>query len=319
MLHDAFHAHVYFQTSDEEEAALVLRDAVAARFPSAVLGRVHDAPVAFHPAPMFQVALHGVDHGTLLAWLDRHRRGLSVLVHPLTGDVVEEHTTAATWLGRPLPLDLDGVRRSPPADVPVAAPAGRTVLRVDASARREGSVGRALADTLVDGLGADTVLARDLASGVPLLDHELVAAFQTAEADRTDAQRALLEASERLVRELEQADAVVLTVPIYNFGVPASFKAWIDLVARARRTFRYSPTGPVGLLADRPVYVVITSGGTRLGSSADFVSGWLRHVLGFLGLKDVHVVEADGLMIDRDAALARAHAQIAAITARRAA
>ena len=314
----AFHVHVYWRSPEERAAALALREGFAERFPSARLGRVHEAPMAFHTQPMYQVHLDGVALGTLLPWLRHHRRGLSVLLHPLTGDVVAEHLDEAIWLGRPLPLDEARLRASasavmvPSAEVEESRPRGRTVLRVDASARREGSVGRQLADELIAGLGAEEVLRRDLLDGLPLLDAELLAALGTAEAKRSAGQRELAATSEALIAELERADMVVLSVPIYNFHAPAAFKAWVDLVARARRTFRYSASGPVGLLADRPVYVVITSGGTRLGSAADFVSGWLRHVLGFIGLQDVRFIEADGMALDAEASVARARAQIAA-------
>ena len=176
-----------------------------------------------------------------------------------------------------------------------------------------------LADELVGVLqhhhpGAE-VTQRDLLDGLPLLDEEMIGAFFTPEGDRNEAQRSIIATSEALVAELEQADEVVVALPIYNFHVPAAFKAWIDLVARARRTFRYTPTGPEGLLADRPVTIILTSGGTRLHGPADFLTGWLRHVFGFLGLRDVRFVEADGLMGDAGGRLASARAQIAARSA----
>lgn len=189
----------------------------------------------------------------------------------------------------------------------------RNVLRIDASARVEGSHGRALATRLIDRLAAEgpiELVERDLGRGVPLLDGAMVGAFFTPEEDRTDAQRAALAPSDTLVEELEAADAVVLALPIYNFHAPAAFKAWIDLVTRAKRTFRYTEAGPEGLLADRPVYVIVTSGGTQLGGELDFLTGWLRHVLGFIGLRNVQVVAADRLMADTEERLAAAEAQI---------
>jgi len=91
---------------------------------------------------------------------------------------------------------------------------------------------------------------------------------------------------------LQQATHLVLATPIYNFGVPAALKAWIDMIARVQLTFQYTATGPEGLLQDKQVYLVMASGGTPLGSDIDFASGYLRHVLGFLGMTNVTIVDA---------------------------
>ncbi|MCL4142967.1 UNVERIFIED_CONTAM: hypothetical protein GTU68_015964 [Idotea baltica] len=99
----------------------------------------------------------------------------------------------------------------------------------------------------------------------------------------------------------------VIANAIYNFSVPAALKAWIDLVARARETFQYTENGPVGLLQGKKAYVIVASGGTKVGSEIDFATTYLGHVLGFMGITDVKIVAADQLMLDpskRDAALA---------------
>lgn len=177
------------------------------------------------------------------------------------------------------------------------------LLRIDASSRRDSSVSRALADRLVARLAADAkLIERDLTDPVlPFVDAAWIAANLTAAEERTDAHRQALALSESLISEWELADAVVIACPIYNFAVPAAMKAYIDLICRARRTFRYSPDGPVGLLADRPTYLVMASGGTRLGSPIDFASGYLRHVLSFIGITDLHVIAADGQSSDPQA------------------
>ncbi len=313
-----WHVHVYFRDDRERTLALTLRSAIRDRFPSAHFGRIHEIAVAFHPAPMFQVALDRVPLGTLLPWLQRHREGLSLLVHPLTGDVVREHREDAIWLGVPLELHETRLRQAAAATMPnrpTSVAEGPSVLRIDASARRDGSRGRALADDLVRRLLDDrpggTVVHRDLVDGVPLLDPDALAVRSTPAGDRTPAEADAASASDTLIAEVMAADAVVVSLPIYNFHVPASFKAWIDLVARPRVTFRYGPDGPRGLLADRPVYVIVTSGGTRLDGPVDFVTPWLRHVLGFLGLHDVHVIRADGLGSAPEARLAQARRAIA--------
>jgi len=89
------------------------------------------------------------------------------------------------------------------------------------------------------------------------------------------------------------ADVLVIGVPIYNFGIPAALKAWVDMVARARLTFRYTEQGPEGLLRVKRAYLVVASGGTAAGSAVDFATGYLRHVLGFLGIDDVEIIAAD--------------------------
>jgi FMN-dependent NADH-azoreductase len=265
---------------------------------------------------MYQVSVVGAELGALLTWLQRHREGLSVLVHPLLGDVVAEHLEQAIWLGVPLSLDPERLQDARPASVALESdsPFASTILRIDASARRSGSHGRGLADALVrrlvEGMPGARVVHRDLAEGLPLLDSDVLDAWSIAPDRRTPGQAQAAEFSEALVAELKDADAIVLTLPIYNFHVPAAFKAWIDLVARARLTFRYTADGPVGLLADRPVYVIVTSGGTRLNGPLDFVGPWLRHVFGFLGLRDLRVIAADGLGAGAEQRLADAHAAI---------
>jgi FMN-dependent NADH-azoreductase len=105
----------------------------------------------------------------------------------------------------------------------------------------------------------------------------------------------------------------VIALPIYNFGVPAAFKAWIDMVTRAKETFEYTATGPQGLLSGKTAYVVITSGGTSLGSPIDFVSPWLKHVLAFVGIDNLQVIDASAVLFDEAGVLARAQAQIDAL------
>jgi FMN-dependent NADH-azoreductase len=190
-----------------------------------------------------------------------------------------------------------------------------SILRIDASARTSGSVSRQLTDKVVASLGAPLVV-RDLASTpVPQISEDWVNANFTPEAERTPAQARTLALSETLVAELEAADTLIIGTPIYNFGVPAALKSWIDQIARAGRTFRYSDDGPVGLLTGKRAIVVVASGGTKTGSEIDFATGYLTHVLGFVGITDVHFVTADQLMIDADASMSTANAQIEALAA----
>ncbi len=186
-----------------------------------------------------------------------------------------------------------------------------TILQVNASARKSGSVTRDLSDALVTGLLSKTpeakVISRDVSQGLPFLDEDWVGATFTDPAERSADQRLKLALSDTLVRELKAADTIVIGAPIYNFSVPAALKAWIDLVARARETFQYTEKGPVGLLQGKKAYVIVASGGTKVGSEIDFATTYLGHVLGFMGITDVKIVAADQLMLDpskRDAALA---------------
>lgn len=191
----------------------------------------------------------------------------------------------------------------------------RSILRIDASARRSGSVSRDLVDRIVARFPGATVTARDLAPGLPLIDETWVGANFTPEADRSPEQRAVLALSDDLIGEIKAADTLVIGLPIYNFGVPATLKAWVDQVARAGVTFRYTESGPEGLLTGKRAIVAVASGGTEAGSEIDFATGYIRHVLGFIGITDVEFVTADRLALDAEGTLRSAHGQIEALAA----
>jgi len=178
----------------------------------------------------------------------------------------------------------------------------RKVLRIDSSAQRENSVTRAIGDEVIRRLAehhADMdVQELDLADGMDHIDNDWVAANSTPEDRRSAVQRERLAASDAAVASLQEADVVVLTAPVYNFSVPSVLKAWIDHVCRAGRTFRYTANGPQGLLADKPVYLVMASGGVPFGSPVDFASGYLKQVLRFIGIEDVRLIGAEGVASD---------------------
>ncbi|KIC12422.1 FMN-dependent NADH-azoreductase [Leisingera sp. ANG-M1] len=190
-----------------------------------------------------------------------------------------------------------------------------TVLHIDSSARTEGSVTRDLSAQIVSRLSAANVTRRDLAAPLPLLDGAWVGANFTPADQRSDAQKQLLALSDSLVEELKQADTIVIGAPVYNFSVPSTLKAWIDLVARVGLTFQYSEAGPIGLLEGKRAIIAMASGGTQAGSDMDFATTYLRHVLGFIGITDVEIVAADAMSIDADGALAKAKGQIEALAA----
>jgi FMN-dependent NADH-azoreductase len=167
-----------------------------------------------------------------------------------------------------------------------------TVLHIDASARLAGSVSRTASAALVAEQNADRVITRDLAETLPLLDETWVTATFIAPGDRTEEQAAGLSLSDQLVAELQEADTIVIGTPIYNFAGPASLKAWIDQVARAGVTFRYTENGPEGLLAGKKIIVAVASGGVSIGSPMDFLTPHLSQFFAFLGLTDVSFVNA---------------------------
>ncbi|UTW57938.1 NAD(P)H-dependent oxidoreductase [Kordiimonas sp. SCSIO 12603] len=170
------------------------------------------------------------------------------------------------------------------------------LLRIDSSARTEASVSRMLADKLIDHLSPATVISRDVAGTMPFIDESWVGANFTPPEDRTDEQKERLTFSDELISELKAADTIVISSPAYNFSVPASLKAWIDLVCRAGVTFRYTENGPEGILEQgKKAYIVFTSGGTPAGADYDYATSYLKHIMSFIGIYDVTIVAADQL------------------------
>ncbi|PWJ22202.1 FMN-dependent NADH-azoreductase [Jannaschia seohaensis] len=189
------------------------------------------------------------------------------------------------------------------------------ILRIDSSARFDGSVSRDLTGRIVDMLDGE-VTHLDLArTPLPQITETWMHSNFTPAEERSEAQREALAQSDALVAQLQAADTVVIGLPVYNFSVPAALKAWIDLVARAGVTFRYTENGPEGLLKGKRAIVAMASGGTQEGSPIDFASPYLRHMLGFLGITDVTFITADTLMIDAEAAMGKAEAQLAKLAA----
>lgn len=175
-----------------------------------------------------------------------------------------------------------------------------TVLHIDASARFQDSVSRKVSSHLVAKENATEVLRRDLSEGLPFLNENWATGTFTPPENRTDAQNEALALSDTLVSELQAADTIVIGSPIYNFGVPAVLKAWIDQVARAGVTFQYSENGPEGLLKGKKVIVALASGGTTIGSDYDLVTPYLKVFFGFIGIEDVTFLSPDD--VDMEAA-----------------
>ena len=194
------------------------------------------------------------------------------------------------------------------------------ILHITASIRNGESVSRSLGNKLVEGLVAKqgaSVVTRDLSKNdIPFIDEDRFAANLAPYADRSPEQHELAKIADELIDELQNADTLVFSVPIYNFSVPATVKAWADLVARAGTTFQYTANGPEGLLTGKKAYITAASGGTPVGSDFDFMTPWLKFFLGFLGIQDVEVVAADGIMGEGgEEKIAEAHDQVERLAA----
>ena len=197
----------------------------------------------------------------------------------------------------------------------------KTVLQINSSLFGEQGQSSKLAASLIERLleNGDRLVQRDLAAEpVPHLTAERFAAFLTAEADRTEAQREVASYSERLIDELRAADVIVLGLPMYNFGVPSSLKAYFDHIARSGLTFRYTAQGPQGLLTGKKAYVMAARGGLYRGTPRDTETAYVRDFLAFLGITDVEFVYAEGLAISEEkkiTALDAANSSIALLAA----
>lgn len=194
-----------------------------------------------------------------------------------------------------------------------------TILRIDSSARKNGSTTRALTDELIDVLSSQidkaTIVSRDVADGLPFVDEDWVNANFTPEENRSDTQREKLAFSDSLVEELKSADTIVIGLPIYNFGIPATVKAWVDMIARARLSFRYTENGPIGLLTGKRAFLVVASGGTPVGADLDFATSYMKQALAFVGITDVTIIDASAAASGAEEATNRAQKQISAVAA----
>ena len=142
------------------------------------------------------------------------------------------------------------------------------------------------------------VIVRDLGrSPVPHLDAARFDAFLAKPESRTLEQQAVIRYSDSLIDELRRADVIVLGLPMYNFGVPSTLKAYFDHLARAGETFRYTEKGAVGLLRGKKAYVFATRGGKYSGTPNDLQTGFVRQFLAFLGIDDVEFIYAEGLAL----------------------
>jgi len=191
------------------------------------------------------------------------------------------------------------------------------IYQIDSSARKKGSTSRALAKKLLEKIKqpGDEIIYRDLDDEMLFVAGLTESGMSIPENERTDQHKKMFELSDKLVKELKESDVIIISTPIYNFGPPATLKAWSDLAARVKSTFKYSSDGKqIGLLENKKVYLVITSGGTKIGSKDDYLTPWLKHVLNFFGINNIQTISADQMSIDYDKSVKNAENQIDKIT-----
>ncbi|QLL14919.1 FMN-dependent NADH-azoreductase [Pseudomonas chlororaphis] len=179
------------------------------------------------------------------------------------------------------------------------------VLIIESSARQQDSVSRQLTQTFIKqwqaAYPADQITVRDLAvTPVPHLDSNLLGGWMKPAEQRNEIEEASLQRSNELTDELLAADVLVMAAPMYNFAIPSTLKAWLDHVLRAGVTFKYTATGPQGLLNGKRAYVLTARGGIYAGSTADHQEPYLRQVMGFIGIHDVEFIHAEGMNLGGD-------------------
>ena len=188
------------------------------------------------------------------------------------------------------------------------------IYQIDSSARKEGSTSRALAKKLLEKIKKpeDEVIYRDLNEEMVFVSGLTESGMNIDEKDQNENHKKMFELSNQLVKELKESDIIIIiSAPIYNYGPPATLKAWADLAARVGETFRFKPDGRrEGLLSNKRAFLVITSGGTKLNSNEDFLTPWLKFILNFFGIEKVDVVSADQMALDYEKSIKDAETQI---------
>ena len=194
------------------------------------------------------------------------------------------------------------------------------IYQIDSSARKQGSTSRALAKKLLDKIKKpdDEIIYRDLDDEMVFVSGLTESGMKIEKKDQTDYHKKMFELSDKLVNELKESDIIIISAPIYNYGPPATLKAWSDLAARVGETFRFKPNGRrEGLLKNKRAYLVITSGGTKLNSKEDFLTPWLKFILNFFGIEKVDTISADQMALDYNKSIKNAELQIQNIFSRK--
>ncbi|MDF2181157.1 NAD(P)H-dependent oxidoreductase [Neptuniibacter sp. CAU 1671] len=194
-----------------------------------------------------------------------------------------------------------------------------TLLQIRSSIIAENSQSNALMNAYTEAWKVRTpegqIIVRDLAAEpLPVLDSATLGALMTAADERSAEQQVVVALSDQLIEEVRTADQILIGIPMYNFGIPVQLKAWFDLLARAGVTFKYTETGPVGLLPDTPVVMFATRGGIYHANGQDYQMPYVEQFLAFIGLTQTETVFAEGLnMGQAETAKAAAQRQIAAL------
>ena len=187
------------------------------------------------------------------------------------------------------------------------------IYQIDSSARKQGSTSRSLAKRLLEKIKkpGDKVIYRDLNDEMVFVTGLTESGMNIDLKDQNENHKKMFKLSDQLVKELKESDIIIISAPIYNYGPPATLKAWSDLAARIGETFRFKPNGRrEGLLKNKHAYLVITSGGTKLNSSEDFLTPWLKFILNFFGIEKIDVICADQMALDYEKSIKDAEKQI---------
>ncbi len=187
------------------------------------------------------------------------------------------------------------------------------IYQIDSSARKEGSTSRSLAKKLLEKIKKpdDEVIYRDLNDEMVFVSGLTESGMNIDEKDQNENHKKMFKLSDQLVKELKESDVIIISAPIYNYGPPATLKAWSDLAARIGETFRFKPNGRrEGLLKNKRAYLVITSGGTKLNSTEDFLTPWLKFILNFFGINKIDIICADQMALDYEKSIRDAEKQI---------
>ena len=191
------------------------------------------------------------------------------------------------------------------------------IYQIDSSARKDGSTSRALAKKLLNKIKKpeDEVVYRDLNDEMVFVSGLTESGMNIDEKDQNENHKKMFKLSDQLVKELKESDVIIISAPIYNYGPPATLKAWSDLAARVGETFRFKPNGRrEGLLKNKKAYLVITSGGTKLNSNEDFLTPWLKYILNFFGIEKIDIICADQMALNYEKSIKDAEKQIENIT-----
>ena len=187
------------------------------------------------------------------------------------------------------------------------------IYQIDSSARKQGSSSRALAKKLLEKIKKpdDEIIYRDLDDEMVFVTGLTESGMKIDKKDQTEHHKKMFELSDKLVKELKESDIIIISAPIYNYGPPATLKAWLDLAARVGETFRFKENGRrEGLLKNKRAYLVITSGGTKLNSKEDFLTPWLKFILNFFGIEKIDIISADQMSLDYEKSIKDAEKQI---------